>query len=96
MNLYILIDEIIKFKISDENSISQVFDRMLSLEFINEEVLKELYFKLLNYTKNINKELCEDYKEIYQEKNIKDDIKVLEKNYRKYICNFFVKMIYLI
>ena len=41
---------------------------MLSLEFIEEEDLKVIYFKLLNYSKKINEELSDDYKKFYFEK----------------------------
>ena len=62
-----LIDEVIINKVEDEDTISHVFDRLLSLVFVDEMRLKTLYYKLLDYTKMINKELSEDYLNIYLE-----------------------------
>ena len=60
-----LLDNIIKYKIKDERIISGAFDKMLSIAFATEEDIKEIYYKLLNYTKKIDKELSKDYEEIF-------------------------------
>lgn len=66
------IEEVIESKIDDEDTISRFFDRLLSLMFIDEDLLKKSYFKLIEYTRNFNKELADDYKELYYE-NIESD-----------------------
>ena len=60
-----LVDSIIKYKIKDERIISGAFDKMLSIAFATEEDIKEIYYKLLNYTKKIDKELSEDYEKFF-------------------------------
>lgn len=64
----VLVDEVIKNEITDENTIGHVFDRMLDLDFIDECEIKKIYFKLLDYSKQINEDLSYDYKEFYDEK----------------------------
>ena len=63
-----LIDEIVKYKYQDEHSISCVFDRMLSIEFIDEDSLKKPYYKLLKYVRKIDKDLADDYEQFFIEK----------------------------
>lgn len=70
------IDYIIKNKITNENDIEKLFDRMLSLVFVDTELIYPLYFKLLNYYKNINNDYACKYKKIYHETF---DEKVLKK-----------------
>lgn len=70
------IDYIIKKKIANENDIEKVFDRMLSLVFVDTNIIYPLYFKLLDYYKNINTEYACDYEKIYHEYF---DEKVLKK-----------------
>lgn len=41
-----------------------MFERLLSLQFTPKERMKELYYKLLNYTKEFNKELADKYEEL--------------------------------
>ena len=60
-----LVDEIIEYKIEDENIISRVFDKMLSIAFTSLDDIKEIYYKLLKYTMTFNKELSNDYEEIF-------------------------------
>ena len=69
------VDRLINAKIKDEDIISLVFDRMLSLVFIDENELKTIYYKLLNYTKSFNEELSKDYEEIYIDQNENKRIK---------------------
>ena len=68
-----LVNNIIKYKHEDENLMSHVYDRMLSIEFIDEKNLKRTYYKLLKYTKKFNKELADDYEKFFIEKFIEDD-----------------------
>lgn len=75
-----LVDSIIKYKIKDERIISGAFDKMLSIEFIAEEDIKEIYYKLLNYTKKIDDKLSEDYEKFFIEqfKDIDEEDEELE------------------
>ncbi len=68
-----LVDEIVKYKYQDEHSISCVFDGMLSIEFIDEDNLKKLYYKLLKYVRKIDKALADDYEKFFIEKFIDDE-----------------------
>ena len=63
-----LVDEIVKYKYQDEHSISCVFDRMLSIEFIDEYNLKKPYYKLLKYARKIDNDLADDYEKFFIEK----------------------------
>lgn len=60
-----LVSDIIKYKYEDEETISRVFDKMLSIGFASCEDVKNIYYKLLNYTKKFNKELSKDYEDIF-------------------------------
>ena len=51
-----IIDEIIEYKIQDEETISHLFDRK-----------REIFYKLSNYTRKFNKDLANDYDEILEE-----------------------------
>lgn len=62
-----LVDDIIKYKYEDEETISMVFDKMLSIGFAAEYDIKQIYYNLLNYVKKFNKELSEDYEKIFIE-----------------------------
>lgn len=68
-----LVDEIVKYKYQDEHSISCVFDRMLSIEFIDEDNLKEPYYKLLKYARKIDRALADDYEKFFIEKIMDDE-----------------------
>ena len=68
-----IVDEIIKYKYKDEDSISQVFDRMLSIEFIDMDELKKPYYKLLKYVRKIDKDLADDYEKFFIEKFTDDE-----------------------
>lgn len=58
------IDKIIDEKIKYKGIIIYMFKRLLSLQFTPKERMKELYYKLLNYTKEFNKELADKYEEL--------------------------------
>lgn len=62
-----LVEDIILYQYKDERIISDVFDKMLSIAFASEEDIKYIYYKLLNYTKEFDKELAKDYEEIFIE-----------------------------
>lgn len=62
-----LVDNIIEYKNHDEKVISRTFDKMLSIAFATAEDIKDIYYKLLNYTKGFNEELSKDYEEIFIE-----------------------------
>ena len=61
------IDNIIKYKIQDERTISEVFDSILSLEFVDDDKKRKVFYKLSNYCKKFNKELAKDYEEIFEQ-----------------------------
>lgn len=84
-----LVDEVIKYKITDENTIGLVFDRMLDLEFIEEENIKNLYFKLLDYSEKINKDLSYDYKKFYNEKFSNNIIDIGLEEYKTYLIDAY-------
>lgn len=84
-----LVDEVIKYKITDENTIGLVFDRMLDLEFIEEEDIKNLYFKLLDYSEKINKDLSYDYKKFYNEKFRDNIIDIGLEEYKTYLIDAY-------
>ena len=62
-----IIDEIIKYKIEDEEIISHLFDRILSIVFIEDDKKRKIFHKLSNYTRKFNKELADDYDIILEE-----------------------------
>ena len=64
-NLVIFINNIINSKTTDENIISKIYDRILSLVFINDIDIKSLFYTLYNYTKTFNKQLSDDYEIIF-------------------------------
>lgn len=84
-----LVDEVIKYKITDENTIGHVFDRMLDLEFIEEKDIKNLYFKLLDYSEKINKDLSYDYKKFYDEKFNDNIIDISLNEYKTYLIDAY-------
>ena len=59
------INDIINTNSIDKNDIESLFDRMLSLIFVDEEVLKPMYFSLLEYYQNINIENANYYKDAF-------------------------------
>ena len=72
-DLIILIDKIINSKTKDENILSSIYDRILSLVFIGDNEIKSLFYKLNNYTKTFNKELSDDYENIFLEQFYQDN-----------------------
>ena len=62
-----IIDEIIEYNIQDEETISHLFDRILSIVFIEDNEKREIFYKLSNYTRKFNKDLANDYDEILEE-----------------------------
>ena len=55
-----IIDEIIEYKIQDEETISHLFDRILSIVFIEDNEKMEIFYKLSNYTRRLNKEFSKN------------------------------------
>ena len=62
-----VIDEIIEYKIQDEEIISRLFDRILSIAFIEDDKKRGIFYKLSNYIRKFNKKLADDYDEILEE-----------------------------
>lgn len=65
-NLSTLIDKIIENNIQNERTISEVFDSILSIVFIDDEEKRKIFHKLSNYCRKFNKELADDYDEILE------------------------------
>lgn len=59
--------DIIKNNIKNERVISEVFDSILSLEFIDEENKGKTFHKLSNYCKTFDSSLADDYDKIFEE-----------------------------
>ena len=66
---------------TDEKYISFVFDQLLGLLFIDINLLKEVYLRLVNYySRSFNKELADDYWNLFLEDfELEEDPKVFEK-----------------
>lgn len=81
-----LIENVIESNTTDENIISNIYDRILSLVFIEEDEIKQVFYKLYTYTITFNKELSNDYKMVFLE-YLKEDNKgnddVLYKKLKK-------------
>lgn len=83
-NLNEEVGKIIKYHITNESIISKLFDSILSLPFANDEEVKSLYYKLLNYCYTFNSDLASDYEIIYKEYYCDEDIKIISKNKENY------------
>lgn len=62
-----LVDDIIKNKITNEKIISDIFDSILSIVFIDEDTKKEVFYKLFDYCKEFNPILAYDYELIFKD-----------------------------
>lgn len=75
-----MVDDIINSNNTDEKYISFVFDHLLSISFVDFNLLKEVYIKLVNYVRLFNKELADDYWNYFIEDfELDEEIKVLDK-----------------
>lgn len=83
-NLNKEVEKIIKYHITNEQTISKLFDSILSLPFANDEEAKSLFYKLLNYCYTFNNDLASDYENIYKEYYCDEDIKIISKNKENY------------
>lgn len=72
-NISDTIDDIIKYKIKDERTISEIFDSILSIEFIEDDIKRNVFHKLSNYCREFDKQLADDYDEILEE-DLSDDV----------------------
>lgn len=72
------IDYVIQNEVKDINAIERLFDRMLSLVFIDDTILKPIYFTLLEYYVGINKQYSNEYKNYYIEVYGKEKLKKYE------------------
>lgn len=73
------INIVIKNNIKDINTIEKLFDRLLNLLFIDPNTIKETYYILLDYYKNINEEYAIEYEKIWIEQTNQDNIKLIKK-----------------
>ena len=78
------VEEIIKYHVTSEYTISKLFDSILSLPFADDEEVKSLFYKLLNYCYIFNNDLASDYENIYKEYYCDEDIKIISKNKENY------------
>lgn len=78
------VEEIIKYHVTSEYTISKLFDSILSLPFAKDEEVKSLFYKLLNYCYTFNNNLASDYENIYKEYYCDEDIKIISKNKENY------------
>ena len=75
-----MVDDIINSNNTDEKYISFVFDHLLSISFVDFNLLKEVYLKLVSYVRLFNKELADDYWNYFIEDfELDEEIKVLDK-----------------
>lgn len=61
------VNYIINNNIKDEKKIEKTFDMLVDLLYWFGEEIKDLYFKLVNYSKKINIDIANDYENIYTE-----------------------------
>lgn len=61
------IEYIINNKIESELEIEKIFDNLIDLTYWYGLEIKEIYYKLLNYLRNINIKLSEEYEKNYLE-----------------------------
>ena len=66
--------DIIKNNSKNERVISEVFDSILSLEFIDEENKSKTFYKLSNYWKTFDTSLADDYDKIFEEFMDEDEL----------------------
>ena len=78
------VEEIIKYHVTSEHTISKLFDSILSLPFAKDEEVKNLFYKLLNYCYTFNNSLALDYENIYKEYYCDEDIKIISKTKENY------------
>lgn len=67
-NLKIIKDEInfiINNNITNQNKIEFIFDKLLDLAFWYGDDVNNLFYKLYDYYKNLNVEVCKDYESYY-------------------------------
>ena len=61
------VNYIINNNIKDEKKIEKTFDMLVDLLYWFGEEIEDLYFELVNYSKNINIDIANDYEKIYTE-----------------------------
>ena len=69
-----IINNIIRNHIQEERQISYILDVLLGFLFVEEKKLRKVYFKLIDYTRTFNKELADDYTDIYKEMVLEEEI----------------------
>lgn len=73
------INIVITNNIKDINIIEKLFDRLLNLLFLDPNIIKETYYVLLDYYRNINEEYAIEYEKIWIEQTNQDNIKLTKK-----------------
>ena len=69
-----IVDDVIRNNIRNEKIISEIFDSILSLEFIDEENKSKTFYKLSNYCKTFDSSLADDYDKIFEEFMDEDEL----------------------
>lgn len=69
-----VVDDVIRNNIRNERIISEIFDSILSLEFVDEENKSKTFHKLSNYCRTFDSSLADDYDKIFEEFMNKDEL----------------------
>ena len=59
------INFILNNNVTDIDVIDKTFDKLIDLTYHFGEDIKDLYYSLLNYCKEINKDISQEYENIY-------------------------------
>lgn len=69
-----VVDDVIRNNIRNERIISEIFDSILSLEFVDEENKSKIFYKLSSYCRTFDSSLADDYDKIFEEFMNKDEL----------------------
>ncbi len=62
-----IVDDVIRNNIRNERIISEIFDSILSLEFVDEANKSKIFYKLSSYCRTFDSSLADDYDKIFEE-----------------------------
>lgn len=72
--LYNIVDDVIRNNIRNEKIISEIFDSILSLEFVDEKNRSKIFYKLSSYCRTFDSSLADDYDKIFEEFMDEDEL----------------------
>lgn len=72
--LYNIVDDVIRNNIRNEKIISEIFDSILSLEFVDEKNKSKIFYKLSSYCRTFDSSLADDYDKIFEEFMDEDEL----------------------